>query len=168
MILILITRTIRNHPQLVLFDDDEFDYPLSERLYSDDKIMKSAGVSALSWLWGYKPEVFEGPMFIPTESLRYLVPGLKNVDLKLALLLQGLRAGNLPHQIITLVLSSLSKDNYLIFLSTKAHRSVPYSDSLIEMAKLLASSGFIQSLKLNEARQRIRFVPHKSPSFRPT
>lgn len=157
-----------NHPQLVLFDDDEFDYPLSERLYRDEKIMKSAGVSALSWLWGYKPEVFEGPMFIPAESLRYLVPGLKNVDLRLALLLQGLRAGNLPHQIITLVLSSLSNDDYLIFLSTKAHRSVPYTDSLIEMAKLLASSGFIQSLKLNEARQRIRFVPHNSPSFRRT
>lgn len=157
-----------NHPQLVLFDDDEFDYPLSERLYRDEKIMKSAGVNSLSWLWGYKPEVFEGPMFIPAESLRYLVPGLKNVDLRLALLLQGLRAGNLPHQIITLVLSSLSNDDYLIFLSTKAHRSVPYTDSLIEMAKLLVSSGFIQSLKLNEARQRIRFVPHNSPSFRRT
>lgn len=155
-----------NDPQLVLFDNDEFDYPLSERLCRDEKIMKSAGVSALSWLWGYKPEVFEGPMFIPAESLRYLVPGLKNVDLRLALLLQGLRAGNLPHQIITLVLSSFSSDDYLIFLSTKAHRSVPYTDSLIEMAKLLASSGFIQSLKLNEARQRIRFIPHNSPSFR--
>jgi len=128
---------------------------------------KRRALSALSWLWGYKPEVFEGPMFIPAESLRYMVPGLKNVDLGLALLLQGLRAGNLPHQII-LVLSSLSNDNYLIFLSTKAHRSILYTDSLIEMAKLLVSSGFIHSLKLNETRQRIRFVPHNSPSFRPT
>jgi len=72
----------------------------------------------------------------------------------------------LSHQIITLVLSSLSDEEYRVFLSPKAHRSVPYSESLIEMALLLEKSGFIQSLKLNEARQRIRFVPPGSSAFR--
>ncbi|WP_437616593.1 hypothetical protein [Erwinia sp. V71] len=115
------------------------------------------------------PELIAGlqtwSMFIPAESLRHLVPGLNNDDLRLALLLQALKAGDLSHQIITLVLSSLSDEKYRVFLSPKAHRSVPYSESLIEMAQLLKKSGFIQSLKLNEARQRTRFVPHGSSAF---
>lgn len=154
------------HPQLVLFDDDELDYPLSVRLYRDDEIIKSAGVSTLIWLWGYKPEVFEGPLFIPADSLRYLASGLENDDLRLALLLQALRSGDISHQIITLVLSSLSDDNYRVFLSTKAHRSVSYTEPLMKMASLLEKSGFIQSLKLNVAHQRIRFIPHCSSAFR--
>lgn len=157
---------LMNDPELVLINDDAFDHTLAVRLFSNDALMKSASLSALSWLWGYKPEIFEGPMFIPAESLRHLVPGLNNDDLRLALLLQALKAGDLSHQIITLVLSSLSDEEYRVFLSPKAHRSVPYSESLIEMAQLLEKSGFIQSLKLNEARQRIRFVPHGSSAFR--
>jgi hypothetical protein len=38
--------------------------------------------------------------------------------------------------------------------------SVTYTESLTETAQLLASSSFIRSLKLNEARKRIRFIPH--------
>jgi hypothetical protein len=157
---------LTNHPLTVLVHDDEPDFPLAERLFSNDEVMKSAGISTLNSLWGYDPDVFEGPLFIPAESLRHIVPALKNDDLRLALLLQALSAGELSHQIITLVLSSLSDDDYRVFLSTKAHRSVPYTKALIKMARLLEKAGFIQSLKVNEARQRIRFVPHCSSAFR--
>lgn len=157
---------LTNHPLTVLVHDDEPDFPLAERLFSNDEVMKSAGISTLNSLWGYDPDVFEGPLFIPAESLRHIVPELKNDDLRLALLLQALSAGELSHQIITLVLSSLSEDDYRVFLSTKAHRSVPYTKALIKMARLLEKAGFIQSLNVNEARQRIRFVPHCSSAFR--
>ncbi|WP_210454448.1 pcar [Pantoea ananatis] len=157
---------LTNHPLTVLVHDDEPDFPLAERLFSNDEVMKSAGISTLNWLWGYDPDVFEEQLFIPAESLRHIVPALKNDDLRLALLLQALSAGDLSHQIITLVLSSLSDDDYRVFLSTKAHRSVPYTKALIKMARLLEKAGFIQSLNVNEARQRIRFVPHCSSAFR--
>lgn len=157
---------LTNHPLTVLVHDDELDFHLAERLFSNDEVMKSAGLSTLNWLWGYNPDVFEEQLFIRAESLRHIVPALKNDDLRLALLLQALSAGDLSHQIITLVLSSLSDDDYRVFLSTKAHRSVPYTEALIKMARLLEKAGFIQSLNVNEARQRIRFVPHCSSAFR--
>lgn len=157
---------LTNNPLTILVRDDELDFTLVERLFSNDEVMKSAGISTLNWLWGYNPNFFEEPLFIPAESLRHIVPALKNDDLRLALLLQALSAGDLSHQIITLFLSSHSDDDYRVFLSTKAHRSVPYTKALIKMARLLEKAGFIQSLKVNEARQRIRFVPHCSSAFR--
>lgn len=154
-----------NDPELVLINDDVFDHALAVRLFSNDELMKVAGLRTLSWLWGFKREIFEGPMFIPAESLRHLGPILDNDDLQIALLLQALKAGDLSHQVIKLVLGSLSDEEYRVFLSPKAHRSVPYSESLIEMAQLLKKSGFIQSLTFNEARRRIRFIPHGSSAF---
>ena len=169
----LLANIVTQHPALleaetefVLINDDEFDRPLATLLLTDGKISPQVCMHALNWLWNYDSELFAGSLFFAPAMLPQLAPGLVDDDMRRALLVQSLKAGDIPHTAISQVLSSLTDPDYHIFLSNKVHRSVVYTQPFSHIADLLASAGFIQSLKVNEARKRIRFVPHNSPAFR--
>ncbi|CAM7981756.1 YobI family P-loop NTPase [Leclercia adecarboxylata] len=157
---------LQTNTEIILVNDEVFNLRLTERLLSDERLPKAIRIHSLNWLWGYDPNLFEGPLFIMPEILGQVVSGLTNDDIRRALLIQCLRYRKISHETTALVLNSLADADYQVFLSAKTHRSVVYTEPLRNMADLLASCGFIQSLKLNDIRGRIRFIPHNSPAFR--
>lgn len=154
------------HPELIFINGDDFDFALAERLFRQDELEIAVIVKALNWIWGDDPEVFSGQQFIQPGMLPQLAPQLTNDEMRRVLLVNFLKSGNFPHSAITQVLSTMHNPDYQVFLSDKAHRSIIHTPPQWQLAGLLESAGFIHSLKWNEARDRIRFVPHHSPVFR--
>lgn len=157
---------LETDPELILIKDGKFDRPLATILLTSKAIPEDVRINSLNWLWGYDPDLFKGPQFISSDDFSQLAPKLTNDVLRRELLIQCLDGGKLSHRTTAQVLSLLADADYQSFLSNKAHRSVVYTEPLRKMADLLASSGFIQSLKFNEEHNRIRFVPHNSPAFK--
>lgn len=157
---------LQSDAEILLTSSGIFNIMLVEQLLGDHGLSVSDRIYVLNWLWNFNPALFDHSLFIPPDSLRELASGLVDDDLRLALLTQCLNEGSVSHSTITLVLSLLNDENYHVFLSDKAYRSMAYTAPLWKMAELLISAGYIQSLKINEIQQRLRFIPHKSSVFR--
>lgn len=157
---------LETHQVLIFISGDEFDFTLAERLFRQDELELAVIVKALNWIWGNNPDVFSGQLFIQPRMLPQLAPWLINDEMRRVLLVNFLKTGNFPHSAITQVLTSMHNPEYQVFLSDKAHRSIIHTSPQWQLAGLLESAGFIHSLKWNEVRGRIRFVPHNSPAFR--
>ncbi|WIL44489.1 hypothetical protein QPJ96_22015 (plasmid) [Pantoea agglomerans] len=157
---------LETHPELIFISRDKFDFTLAERLFRQDELEIAVIVKALNWIWGNDPDVFSGQLFIQPGMLLQLAPQLINDEMRRVLLVNFLKLGNFPHSAITQVLSSMHNPDYQVLLSDKAHRSIIHTSPQWQLAGLLESAGFIHSLKWNEVRDRIRFVPHHSPAFR--
>lgn len=152
-------------PETVILDDEEFDDFLTEQLFLDDSLTEKVQAQTLTWIWDHDEEIFRDKVHIPVAWLAKLAPHLENESLRRTLLLQSLKAGNISHDALSLIIASFSDPAVLAFVSDSKFRSMDLKDDELALAHLLESAGFIRSLKPEKKEGRFRFTPHNSPAF---
>lgn len=154
-------------PEEVMLDDKEFDDFLIEQLFLDNSLTEAVQAQILAWIWGYDDKVLHQVVRIPAARLAQLAPHLGNENLLRALFLQSLKAGDVSHDAISRIIASFSDPTVLAFASDPKFRSMDLADEQLELAQLLESAGFIQSLNREKKEGRFRFIPHNSSAFKP-
>ncbi|MBN3052239.1 pcar [Pectobacterium brasiliense] len=157
---------LENEPDLILINDGEFDYTLAKLLLTRKTMPASILLSTLNWLWSYDSKLFDGPVFIASSMLPQLAPRLTDEKTLRAILVQCLKAGDVSHDALFSVVALLSDPASKAFISDLNYKSMDLTEDEWELAQLLESVGFIQSLKQENRDGRFRFVPYNSPVFR--
>lgn len=157
---------LEKEPEFILINNGAFSPVLTIQLLTSNGLPDSILTSTLQWLWKYDAEIFDGPLFINASTLLQLLTLRRNESMLRALLVQLLRAGAITHDTIARVIRSFSDPVSGAFISDLNHRSIDLTENELELARLLESAGFIQSLNSEKKEGRYRFIPHNSPAFR--
>lgn len=157
---------LENEPGFILINNAEFDHNMARLLLTSNAMPESIFISTLCWLWNYDEDLFTGPPFIASSMLTRLITFGGNEKMLYALLVQFLKAGDITNEAISRVIRSFSDPIYKAFISDRNYRRMDLTGDELELAGLLESAGFIQSLSPQKKEGRFRFIPHNSSSFR--
>lgn len=145
--------------ELVLFADEEFDRDITRLILNGDNIADEVCISILNWLWGKDEALLSEALLLSQQALSRFSTKITDDRQKQILLMQCLKNDRVSHLFIRQVLLTFGHQDYAAFLTERSYRSIPWSDSMWQLAVQLGNSGFIRPPKLTHDDTRIRIEP---------